>query len=110
MPRPLSDIVPPTMRKRMETMKIRSLKQLSVRVGRAETAVGDYLKSNKPSLALLVAMLKELGYTCSSPEFDLINELIDAKGLQSDKDSPIISKPVRIKQYSFRQSRWPKAA
>ncbi len=110
MPRPLSDHVPPTMRKRMETMKIKSVRQLAERVNRSEASLGAYLKSTKPSLVVLMELLKGLGYSCSSPEFDLINELLDVKDLRNQRESHSISKPEPIQQYSFRQSRWPKAA
>lgn len=110
MPRPLSDHVPPTMRKRMETLKIKTVRQLAERMNRSETAVGAYLKSSKPSLLVLVDLLKGLGYSCSSPEFDLINELLDVKDLSKHKQPCRLSKSEQIQQYSFRQSRWPKAA
>ena len=104
MPRPISDRVPPTMRKRMAEMNIRNVKELAQRMGRSNQGFGHWLADGKPTLVLLVLLLKELGYTCDSPEFELINEFIDAKGLHISNNSDTISESKRIQQYLFIQS------
>lgn len=104
MPRPLSADVPPLMRKRMEEQNIRTIRELAKKMDHSESGLGSYLRSGHPSLAVLVRMLKELGYACDSPEFELINEFVNVKGLQKQQVSSSINEPVRIEQYSYRQS------
>lgn len=69
-----------------------------------ESAAAAESRAGHPSLAVLVRMLKELGYACDSPEFELINEFVNVKGLQKQQVSSSINEPVRIEQYSYRQS------
>jgi len=104
MPGPLADTLTPTMRKRMETMQIRSMRALARRMGKSPGGLQQYLTSQKPSLVTLLTLLKELGYPCKSPEFDLIYELAHVKGLQDVHDSDTLSESVRIEQYLYRQS------
>ena len=104
MPRPISDKVPPTMRKRMAEMNIKNVKELAQRMGRSNQGLGHWLGDGKPTLVLLMLLLRELGYSCDSPEFELINEFIDAKGLHITNNSDTINEPVRIEQYFYRQS------
>lgn len=104
MPKPISDAVPPTMRKRMSERNIKTVKELALKVGRSAPGLGQWLANGKPTLVLLVLLLKELGYACDSPEFELINEFIDSKGLRSNKNSDIISEHKQIQQYLIMQS------
>lgn len=87
----LSDNVPPTMRRRMDTLGINSVRKLERQMNVSNATLKHYLSSDKASIRRLVSLLEALGYTCSSPEFDLIKELCGEKDLKGVDQSSTLS-------------------
>lgn len=119
MPRPLSANIPPTMRQRMATEGIETIKELEAKAGTADTSVAKFLKTDKSSLKLLLNILHALNYKCDSPEFQLINEICEKNHLNITEDSSIISnvkndgeiKPIRkVAQKRNIQEMFPKSS
>ena len=104
MPMPLSVKLPPRLRQRMLERNIKTVKELAVRIDSSVSGLHGYLSNPKPTLITLMKLLKELGYSCDSPEFEIINEIIDAKDLRTLPSDSNISESKRIQQYLFIQS------
>ena len=75
------------MRRRMDTLGINSVRKLERQMNVSNATLKHYLSRDKASIRRLVS----LGYTCSSPEFDLIKELCGEKDLKGVDQSSTLS-------------------
>ena len=75
----------------MDTLGINSVRKLERQMNVSNATLKHYLSSDKASIRRLVSLQEALGYTCSSPEFDLIKELCGEKDLKGVDQSSTLS-------------------
>ncbi len=113
MSRELSDKVPPSIKRRMNSLGIKSIRQLERDMGVPHATITQYLSTDKPGVLLLMRLLRTLRYDCVAPEFDLINEICGSQALQNVDDLSTICNikkskvrsPKRDKTFRIRNMR-----
>lgn len=87
----LSEVIPPTMREKMQERGIKSVSSLERQLQVSNGYLRHYLSDDKASIRRLISLLVALGYTCDAPEFALINEICAEKDLKGLEESSKIS-------------------
>lgn len=83
MSRELPAWLPPTIKTRMIARDIKSVRELERQAGFSNgLVVGMCTQYNNESLLNILTLLRTLGYSCNSPEFDVINELVSENDLK----------------------------
>lgn len=88
----------------MDSLEIKSIRALEEEMNVSNAVIGHFLSTDKRSISLLLHLLRTLKYPCNSPEFDLINEIVEQNDLKNVNESSKIQSvkfAKRNRQYSF---------
>lgn len=91
MTRHLPDWMPPATKTRAANMRFQSVRQIERAANLSNNRLHRLLTSEAQAMADMVSLLKALGYSCNSPEFDVINEFCSQNILADCRDIATIS-------------------